>query len=67
MVFSEMSNLWRIIFLLFLLIPVVGDMCVLPSVFFCKNNDTAIDTIVSIAVSDLALITLFDTIRRFGG
>lgn len=40
MIFSEMSNLWRIILLLFLLIPVVGDMCVLPSVFFRKNNET---------------------------
>ena len=40
MSFAEMSNLWRVIFLLFILIPIVGDMCVLPFVFFRQNNET---------------------------
>ncbi len=63
MIFSEMSSALRAVFLIFMFIPTALDMCVLPSVFMRKNNETRKILLLLIIAVNSAFLCIYTAVN----
>ncbi|MBQ2828988.1 MAG: hypothetical protein IJF20_07055 [Clostridia bacterium] len=63
MIFSEMSSALRAVFLIFMFVPTALDMCVLPSVFMRKNNETRKILLLLIIAVNSAFLCIYTAVN----
>ncbi|MBR3588081.1 MAG: hypothetical protein IKL16_00805 [Clostridia bacterium] len=63
MIFSEMSSALRAVFLICMFVPTALDMCVLPSVFMRKNNETRKILLLLIIAVNSVFLTFYTSLH----
>lgn len=63
MIFSEMSSALRAVFLICMFVPTDLDMCVLPSVFMRKNNETRKILLLLIIAVNSAFLCIYTAVN----
>ena len=63
MIFFEMSSALRAVFLICMFVPTALDMCVLPSVFMRKNNETRKILLLLIIAVNSAFLCIYTAVN----